>query len=206
MKTLLVTVLLIFTFIVGFSQTKVKLYEYLYPRNDTMKFNCTYNSFHANGMHDTLYLDFKKFKVNNEDVYSIAQIDDTKALYSELAAFLGCAMIFRNDSILMAPLESGKSSLAITLKDFKYAIPPTLTTADTLSIKMHDRVINFSKFKFETLRIKDKRIANCLKIQFTVKYENLKKPLYSYVWLDKSYGIIKWIRDTGRTEIRDLEY
>ncbi|GAB2842947.1 hypothetical protein GCM10027043_52650 [Ferruginibacter profundus] len=171
-----------------------------------MTFNCVYNSFHANGLHDTVTLVFKKLNIENSIAYCIASVDDTTVRYVELASFIGSAMMFRNDSILLAPLQWDKSANDIKLKDFIYFIPSNLRPTDIVTIKLHDRNIMLSGFRNETLNIAGQRLKDCLKIKITEQYKAAKKPYYAYVWLNKTNGIIKWIRVTQRTEVRDLRH
>ena len=169
-----------------------------------MTFNCTYNSFYSNGLHYTVNLNFKKFIVENEAAYCIARTDDSNCQYSEPANFLGSAILFRNDSILLAPLGWTKPIDSIKLQDFKYFIPPVMKLKDSVYISLNNRDILLSDFQYDTLTINDTRLDNCLKIKITENYQGLNGPLYGSVWLSKTYGIVKWIRATERTEIRDL--
>lgn len=180
----------------------IRLNEYIYPTSDTMKFNCVYNSFHANGLHDTVILSFKKIDIENTTAYCISSVSDSDCRYSQLASFLGSAMIFRNDSILLAPLQWDKPADSIRLKDFLYCIPPNINLTDTVLIKLQDRNIILSNFEYAT--IEDHILEICLKIKITEEYKDVKEPYYGYVWMTKRFGIVKWVRVTGRTELRDL--
>lgn len=205
MKRITVTIILFSFFSFGFCQnSNIRLTEYLYPRGDTMKFNCTYNSFHANGLHDTINLVFKKLNIENTIAYCISRTDDVDCRYSELGSFLGSAMLFRNDSILLAPIQWDKSASKIRLEDFQYFIPPTLRKTDTVLIKLHDRNIKLTGFINKTLAIQGDKLKNCLKIKIIEEYKGVTYPQYGYVWLNKIYGILKWIRVTNRIELRDL--
>jgi len=204
MRSAFFLIVILLGMIMSCQTNDVRLYKYLQPRTGTMTFNCTYNSFNSNGLHDTLTLNFKKFIVENEAAYCISHTDDSNCQYSDLAYFLGSALLFRNDSILLAPLACTKPIDGIKLKDFKYFIPPVMKLNDSVSISLHTRDIMLSGFQYDTLSINGTRLDNCLKIEITEYYQGLNGPLYGSVWLSKTYGIVKWIRATERTEIRDL--
>jgi hypothetical protein len=204
MRSAFFLIVILFGIILSCQTNDVRLYRYLQPGNDTMTFNCTYNSFHSNGLHYTVTLNFKKFIVENEAAYYIARTDDSNCQYSEPANFLGSAMLFRNDSILLAPLGWTKPIDSIKLQDFKYFIPPVMKLKDSVYISLNNRDILLSDFQYDTVTINDTCLDNCLKIKITENYQGLNGPLYGSVWLSKTYGIVKWIRATERTEIRAL--
>jgi hypothetical protein len=204
MKYISFLIVLIY-FIIEFGCSKrdgIRLSEYLHPRSDSMIFNCVYHTYSIG--YDTIRLNFKKLEIQNTHVYCISRIDDKDCRYGELASFLGSAMIFREDSILLAPLQWDKPARTLSLDDFKYFISSNLKLTDSILIPLHDRNIKLSNFTYETLKISNKILDNCLKIKITEKYIDLKAPLYGYVWLSKTYGIVKWIRVTERIEVRDL--
>lgn len=206
MKRIKLVLILSSICLVGHSQTEdIRLIEYLYPRQDTMTFNCVYNSFHARGLHDTVTLGFKKLIIESTIAYCISIVDDTECRYSELASFLGSAMIFTNDSILLAPLQWDKSTNRIRIKHFNYFIPPKFKKTDIVLVKLHDRSLKLSNFSYENLIIDGRTLENCLKIKITEEYNGVKEPQYGCVWLSKIYGIVKWIRVTDRVEVRALK-
>jgi hypothetical protein len=180
----------------------IRFYEYLYPKSDSMTFNCVYYTYGVG--RDTVKLNFKKLDIQNTVFYCISGIDDKDCRYGELASFLGSAMIFKDDSILLAPLQWDKPASTLKLDDFKYYIQPNLKLTDSVLIPLHDRNIKLSNFAYETLTISNTILDNCLKIRVTEKYKNLNEPLSGCVWLSKTYGIVQWIRVTGRKELRDL--
>ncbi|THU38187.1 hypothetical protein FAM09_16025 [Niastella caeni] len=204
MRSVFLFIVVLSGIIMSFLNKEVRLYKYLQPGAGTMTFNCTYNTFQYKGLHDTVTLNYKKFIVENEAAYCIVRTNDSNYQYSEPANFLGSAILFRNDSILLAPLGWLKPIDSLTLKDFRYAIPPVMKLTDSVFISLNDRDIVLSDFQYDTLTINGTRLDNCLKIKTTENYIGYFGPLYGAVWLSKAYGIVKWIRATERTEIRDL--
>ena len=76
-KRVVFSAILSFIFNFGFCQKGIiRLAQYLYPNSDSMRFNCTYNPYHAKGLHDTVTLKFEKLEIENVTAYCISRVDD----------------------------------------------------------------------------------------------------------------------------------
>lgn len=59
-------------------------------------------------------------------------------------------------------------------------------------------------YQFEDLSVGDTVLKKCLRLNLMV-YDRSTTPDDSTVWLSRDYGIVKWIRTTGREEVLDLK-
>lgn len=208
MRILLIVSFLLFS-VIGRGQTSaVNLSEYLKPKCDTLFYNCVYNSFHASELHDTVKLVWRKIPIAKETAYYISSADDTTGIYAQLASFSGSAMIFRNDTVLLASLTENESPSLLTKNNFSHIVTPNLRFPkpfDLAKLKWNFVMEIFIKdFQYEDVTIDNTVLKNCLKLNLLV-YDRSTKPDKATVWLSKDYGTVKWIRTTGRTEVLDLE-
>lgn len=208
MRTILTASLLLsFCFIVQGQTGSINLSEYFKPKCDTLLYNCVYNSFHASSLHDTVKLVWRKIPIEKETAYYISSADDTTGIYAQLASFSGSAMIFRNDTVLLASLTENQSPTLLTKSDFRHIVPPNLEFPkpfDLAKLKWNFVLDVFIKdFQFEDVTIGKTIVKNGLRLNLLV-YDRSTKPDKATVWLSREYGTLKWIRTTGRTEVLDL--
>ncbi len=208
MRTILTASLFLsFCFIVQGQTGSINLSEYFKPKCDTLFYNCVYNSFHASSLHDTVKQVWRKIPIEKETAYYISSADDTTGIYAQLASFSGSAMIFRNDTVLLASLTENQSPTLLTKSDFRHIVPPNLEFPkpfDLAKLKWNFVMDVFIKdFQFEDVTIGKTIVKNCLRLNLLV-YDRSTKPDKATVWLSREYGTLKWIRTTGRTEVLDL--
>jgi hypothetical protein len=185
----------------------INLSEYLKPRKDTLFYNCIYDSFHASGLHETVKLVYNKISIGNETAYYISDAKDSDGSGAQLATFLGSAMLFRDDSVLLASLTLDENPNKLTQKDFDHILPPTLTFTKPLEVarlKWSGLIMEvfIKDYQFEDLTVGDIILKRCLRLNLIVYDRSMT--LKSTVWLSLDYGILKWIRTTGREEVLDL--
>jgi hypothetical protein len=193
----------------GQGQTgSINLSEYLKPKCDTLFYNCIYNSFHASGLHDTVKLVWRRIPIGRDTAYYISRADDTTGIYAQLASFSGSAMIFKNDTALLASLTENQSPTMLTKDNFSHILPPNLKFPkpfDLAKLKWAFIMEIFIKdFQFEDITIGDTVLKQCLRLNLII-YDRSTKPDKGTVWLSQDYGTVKWIRTTGRTEVLDLK-
>ena len=208
MRTILAVLLFLGFCFSGQGQTgSINLSEYFKPKCDTLFYNCIYNSYHASGLHDTIKLVWRKIPIANETAYYISSADDTTGIYAQLTSFSGSAMIFRNDTVLLASLTENQSPTLLTKNDFSHIVTPSLKFPkpfDLAKLKWSFVMEIFIKdFQFEDVTIEKTVLKNCLRLNLLV-YDRSTKPDKATVWLSRDYGTVKWIRTTGRTEVLDL--
>ena len=116
--------------------------------------------------------------------------------------FLFSSFIFFNDTTFVAPIYEKADLAKLKFKDFKYKIPPSLTKKDSVVIIDGKKRMVLYNFHKTTLLIDNKKFSDCL--AFDIK-DVWPDALYGEkVWLHKKYGLLKWIRSTGRIETRAL--
>lgn len=205
---LVVSLLLSFCFSGQGQNAGINLSEYLKPKCDTLFYNCIYNSFHASGLRDTVKLVWRKVPVDKNTAYYVSDVEDETGTSAYLASFSGSAMIFKNDSVLLASLTENKSPTELTKDNFTHILPPDLKFSkpfDLAKLKWSFVMEIFIKdFQYEDVAIGDTILNKCLRLNLTV-YDRSTKPGNATVWLSKDYGTVKWVRTTGRVEILDLK-
>lgn len=209
MRIVLIFLLLFSFYFNGQGQKSgINLSEYLKPKCDTLFYNCIYNSFHASGLHDTVKLVWRKIPIDRDTAFYISRADDTTGIYAQLASFSGSAMMFKNDTILLASLTENQSPTNLTKDSFSHILPPNLKFPkpfDLAKLKWAFVMEIFIKdFKFEDVTIGNTVLKKCLRLNLIV-YDRSTKPDKATVWLSRDYGTVKWIRTTGRTEVLDLK-
>lgn len=187
---------------------EISLTEYLKPKSDTLIYNCLYASFHQKDLKETIKLVYRKISVGDETAYYISNTMDSDGSGAQLASFIGSAMIFRNDSILLAPLTWGESPNKLTQKDFDRILSPNLTFSkpfELAKLKWNGLIteVFIKNHQYEDLSIDDTILKKCLRLNLLV-YDRSTEPYKATVWLNRKYGIVKWIRSTGREEILDI--
>jgi hypothetical protein len=187
---------------------RVDFTTYLRPRCDTMFYNCVYNSFHANELHETIALVYRTIKVGDETACYISRIEDTTGKWAWLSSFTNSAMIFNHDTIRLASLHDGENVSSLKLEDFWHILTPQSRLAMPLMLSnvKWAHFINstcIGSFEFDNVSIGDTVLNNCLKLNL-LEYDRGSEPCKSTVWLNKNFGIVKWIRCTGRTEALDV--
>jgi hypothetical protein len=210
MRPILIFALCLSFYFIGQGQpTGINLSEYLKPKCDTLFYNCIYNSFHASGLHDTVKLVWRQIPIDDDTAYYISTADDTTGVYAQLASFSGSAMIFKNDTVLLASLTENQSPRTLTKNSFSHILPPDLKfpkAFDLAKLKWAFVMEIFIKnFQFEDVTIGDTTLKRCLRLNLIV-YDRSTKPDKATVWLSPDYGTVKWIRTTGRTEVLDLKH
>lgn len=193
---------------VGEQKVGINLSEYLKPRSDTLYYNCVYNSFHATGLHDTIRLVYRKIPIGSDTAFYISNVSDTAGISAWLASFIGSAMIFKNDSVWLASLAQDQDPNELTQKDFDHILPPRLIFTkpfELARLKWSFVMEVFIKnYQLEDISIGDTVLKRCLKLNLMV-YDRSTNPDKSTVWLNRDYGIVKWIRTTGREQVLDLK-
>ena len=196
-----------FTFVHG-QTVGINLSEYLKPKKDTLFYNCIYDSFHARGLHETIKLVYRKIPIGSETAYYISKATDSDGSGAQLDSFLGSAMMFRNGSVWLAPLTLNESPNELTQKNFDHILPPSLTFPkpfELAKLKWSGLVMEvfIKDYQFEDLTVGNTTLKRCLKLNLIV-YDRSTEPDKETVWLSLDYGIVKWIRTTGREEVLDL--
>ena len=192
----------------GLGQTVgVDLAQYLKPKSDTLFYNCTFDSFHALGLHETVNLVYNKIQIGSDTAYYISNAEDIDGTQSQLASFLGSAMIFKNDSVLLASLTLNERPDKLTKQNFSRVLPPNLNFAkpfELAKLKWYDLIMEvfIKDYQFEDLSIDSTILTRCLRLNLIVYDRSMV--LQETVWLSLDYGIVKWIRTTDREEVLDL--
>ena len=155
------------------------------------------------------------FREKYEIVYKTRNIEGRKAFYAVQTKdttnhdasfgpnhFLFSALIFEKGKVFIAPSYNLKDLQRLKFADFKFVIPEKLSKRDTIRVVDKKKETLLHNFRFDDLTINGKKYAHCLLIDLAIKWPDTT--YQSKVWLHKELGVLKWIRDTGRTDTRSL--
>lgn len=154
---------------------------------------------------EKIVLCYKSIRIDGKIAYYIIDTNDINKKDPSIGPkhFLSSAMIFSQDSILLAPIYKKSDLLTLNFKDFDYAIYSVIKKKDTLRFKdktlpQADKQFLLYDFRKEKISINEKKIKNCLYISIAERWPDTT--YFGKVWLHKKYGVVKWIRITGRIE------
>jgi len=202
----------------------VKLIPYLKPTNNKTVYKCIFpkpNNIVYKGMEkiygavspgDTVFekavLFYDSIRIDGKMAYYF--IDSTEVNMKDPSIgpkhFLSSAMIFSKDSILLAQIYKRSDLLTLRLNDFDYSIysvkkKDTLRFKDKTLPKANKQILLYA-FRKENVSIDGKKIKKCLYMSIAEKWPDTTS--FGKIWLHKKYGVVKWIRVTGRIEEIEL--
>jgi hypothetical protein len=155
------------------------------------------------------------FIYKTEIIYKTVDIEGYKAFYAVETIdtiqknpsigpnhFLFAAMIFHNDTTFVAPVYRKEDLRKLKFLDFKYKIPAKVSSKDSVVIIDLKKTMILSHFKKTSITIDARTFPDCL--TFTIRDIWPDAKYTGTVWLDPNYGVLKWIRSTGKIETRKL--
>jgi hypothetical protein len=147
---------------------------------------------------------YRSLHLDNQIVYFAIneKKEDLRNPYIFSDHFLNSAFMFRHDSVFVAPILRKNDLNKLTNRQFYLLSSGCIKSADTLTVAIsffqQEMKIRLCDFKKEPLVINGRRWSHCL--SFTTIEEWPYSSSYGKVWLAKGYGVVKWIRVTGRIE------
>lgn len=209
-----------FLFVLLNSCTTIKTIEFFKLKENKIE---TYNGIFIKNANDKNYRQVEQLfgSLSKSDtiigkmeiVHKTIDIDGNKAFYAVATKdtlrenpnigtnyFLGSALIFSNDTTFIAPVYEKVELTKLKFSDFKYKIPPSVTKKDSVVIIDHKKRVVLYNFHKTTLTIDKKKFADCLAFEIRDVWPDAL--FGEKIWLHKKYGLLKWIRSTGRIETR----
>ncbi|UAY53042.1 hypothetical protein [Ferruginibacter albus] len=190
-----------------FSSCAIKPSSYIFPTKEKMVFSWKFKFEETDEMKSGIYNSFfQSYRLNNVSIYYVVDEEDLARGNSAFASadyFLNSAMIFRNDSVLLAPFGDLGDIKQLQPGDFKFVIPKHVNSSDTIKIVHEEKTILLFGFNKTKLKLNKVSLKNCLNIKVQEKWEG-GNCYQGEVWLHKKYGLVKWMRVTGRVEERKL--
>ena len=153
---------------------------------------------------DTTQVTYKTINIDGHKAYYSLDVHDTLEKNPNIGPmyFLFSAVIFEHDSVYVAPAYEKADLEKLHFSDFKYVIPPTVKQKDSIYIRDGKKVMILCNFLKSSLELNGRTFKECLHFDLL---EVWPETLYKgEVWLHKKYGLLKWIRSTGRVETRIL--
>ena len=204
------------------SCSSIKTAEYFKIHENQIE---TYDGYFIKNPNDSIYRRMEQLfgSISESDtvinqtqiIYKTVHIDGHKAFYAVETVdtlqknpnigprhFLFSSLIFYNDTIYMAPVYSMADLHQLSFKDFKYKIPPRLTRKDSVMVVDGRKTLMLENFSKSTLFLNNRKFSDCLTFDIREIWPNTT--YNGKVWLHKQYGLLKWIRSTGRVETREL--
>ena len=151
---------------------------------------------------DIFNIIYKSVTVNNHKIFYAIEPKDTLQKNPSIGQnhFLFSAMTFQGDTTYLAPIYKLSEIEKLRFTDFKNYIPPTISKNDSIIIKDRAKKTILYNFKIRSLVINNFTCDQCL--TFNLKEDWPEIIYYGEIWISKKDGILKWVRTTGRTEIR----
>ena len=218
----IILLLLLISLLQLISCSSIKTLEYFkVTENDIQR----YNGFFIKNPKDSIYKRLEEVfgKISSSDsvsdkweiTFKTRYIDGNKLFYSIKTKdtlnkdarigpsyFLFSAMIFNDREILLAPCYDITQLENLKMSDFNYRIPEKVNRNDSIIIYDNPKKMVLSNFRKENLKIDDKEFQNSLSFNITDQWGTRRTT--GKVWLSKKFGLLKWIRTTGRIETRQL--
>lgn len=155
------------------------------------------------------------FKEKYQIIYKTKNIEGHKAFYAVKTTdtiyydasfgpnhFLFSALIFEKGKVFIAPAYDLKDLNQIKFSDFRFTIPKKISKSDIIKVVNKKKETLLHNFRIESLSINGNDYRHCLVIDLLTKWPDTT--YHSKVWLHEKYGVLKWIRSTGRTDTRIL--
>ncbi|MCP4442488.1 MAG: hypothetical protein GY810_26580 [Aureispira sp.] len=178
------------------SKSSFKLVEYLKPiEGATYIYDCEFNK-----LKETKRLLYKTHLVEGEKVYySIEEkeLGDANPIIGS-SNFLFGAFLFEGSNMSVAEIFWKKDLAKLKLVDFNIQIPQKVKQDTKIEWSEEEKktvLTGFRNVKLETTYLGE---VECLLIDKTVTWPT--KTYEAKIWLHKEYGVVKWIKQTGRIE------
>ena len=212
--------IIIFLCVLLNSCTPIKTIEYFKLEENKIE---TYNGIFIKNANDNSYKQIEQLfgSISKSDtiidkkeiIYKTIDIEGNKAFYAVATRdtirknpnigpnhFLFSTLIFFNDTTFIAPVYEKADLTKLKFNDFKYKIPPSVTKKDSVVIIDRKKRMVLCNFHKAALTIDNKKFSDCLVFEIREVWPDA---LYGEkIWLHKKYGLLKWIRSTGRIETR----
>ena len=174
--------------------TRIKIKDY-FPSKPS--FHYVYNDNNGYGELDTNIC--KSRKLNRKDIFYFAECYNKFGIVSIGTTMFGPGIYFyQNDSLFAIEADYEKDIKEKELEDAALLIPALIKPGDSsiLDLGVNKQVFTF--LKKEDLKIGGITHKDCIKLKIT---EYWPDTIYiGYVWLKKSFGLIKWMRFTGKVD------
>lgn len=206
----------------GWSQ--IHIYDYLVPKeNITYRYDCFFVK-ENDTIREVVEYEFKfvymvndhssemqgavETEVGKAPVFTKSQLAGKKIYYLEKTAkkeaygsnhFLFSAIAPLQGKIALAPYFFPDDLNKLSAESFTNTIPEFVNANDTLKLLEGDRTTLLYGFNLENIEVPTSPgKIECLKIEQEDRWP--KNIYHAQVWISLKYGIVKWIRTTGRTE------
>ena len=184
-------------------------YLYSFTKSDDPVYKALEKAFGSVGDGDTIKGETKIFfgtkEVQNRKVFFAVELETSKNMNTYIGSdhFLNGAIIFAYDTILVAPVQKNRDLVNLRLEHFSTIVTGNIKSKDTIAAFSENRrksgkQILLYDFKKEKIIINNHLFKNSLSFTVTEKWPGSSSS--GKVWLHKDYGVIKWIRVTGRIE------
>jgi hypothetical protein len=206
----------------GWSQ--IRIYDYLAPKeNITYRYDCFFvkekdtlrevveyeykfvymADDHTSEMQGEVEIEldkaplFTKSQLAGKKIYYLERKDNHSAYGSN--HFLFSAMAPIQGEIALAPYYFPGILNTLSAENFTNALPEFVDANDTLKLISGERTTLLYGFKLEPIELPTSPgKIECLKIEQEDRWP--KNIYHAQIWISLEYGIVQWIRPTGRTE------
>lgn len=157
-----------------------------------------------NTVHDTTEVVFRSVEYRGAKVYYTISIRDAARGDATINNFhfLFASTILRHDSLWVVPMYRQQDLRDIVATDYWTFIPKRIRKQDTVLIENGKKTMVLHSFRRTRLSLNDRQLRNCLRFTLLSKWPDTTYP--GTVWLHRELGMVKWIRSTGRVDVRRL--
>jgi hypothetical protein len=115
--------------------------------------------------------------------------------------FLSSVILVENNTILISPVFWKRDMDSLKPADFKIQLPSVLKKNTRITYNRSEAAVILTGFSKASIVINGKKFK-CLYFYITETWP--KSTGSSRVWLNKQYGLVRWIRASGRIDTRIL--
>ena len=145
---------------------------------------------------------YKTLPLGNEKIYYVIELKDTTNVNPDIGIhnFLSASFLYRNDTTFVANPYRLDQLKKLELNDFKNFIPPAISKRKETALNFGKQTITLYDFKILDFNLNGKTYKKCLFFNFKSEWPEVI--YFGEVVIDKKWGVLKWIRTTGRIETR----
>lgn len=155
-------------------------------------------------VHDTTEIVIRSIRHKGAKAFYTINTEDTLRADASINNFhfLFATTILRNDSLWVVPMHRRKDLQDLVSSDLWTFIPGRVRKKDTVIVENGKKTMVLHSFGRTRLSINDRQVRNCLRFTLLSKWPDTTYP--GTVWLHRELGMVKWIRSTGRVDVRRL--
>lgn len=199
---------LIATGVLLYSCSTYKITKLLKPHTGKqITYNCEFYNpeVRADTLREQVILEPRSFSIKGHDVYYyhnlLEETDDEIVQSSNY--FLDAAFYVEKDTLYAQSLFWDGYRSTLETGDYPIRLSGKVASDDTLHYSDGDFKYALTGFRRVDVKVPFGLLKNCVKLEQITFYADgfgSEDKSSEYIWVHPKYGVVKWIRSTGRTE------